>query len=91
MTRIAVIGSGLMGHGIALTFARAGLPVSLTDPSEEMQATVKVRIGESMALLGADAAEIDAAADVEAQAETVVEDAEAIASDDDANEDAAKN
>jgi 3-hydroxybutyryl-CoA dehydrogenase len=33
--RIAVIGAGLMGHGIAQAFASAGYQVSLTDVSEE--------------------------------------------------------
>ena len=32
MTNIAVIGGGLMGHGIALSFAHAGYPVAITDP-----------------------------------------------------------
>ena len=32
MSQIAVIGAGLMGHGIALTFARAGHNVALFDP-----------------------------------------------------------
>ncbi len=58
---IAVIGAGLMGHGIALTFARAGHPVSVTDPVEEMLQSAPERIGESLHLLGADAAEIAAA------------------------------
>ena len=33
--QIAVIGAGLMGHGIALTLARAGQYVALTDPFPE--------------------------------------------------------
>ena len=31
--RVAVIGAGLMGHGIALEFAVAGLRVTITDAS----------------------------------------------------------
>ena len=50
---IAVIGAGLMGHGIALTFARAGHRVFVTDPDADMLATCPVRIAESLALLGA--------------------------------------
>ena len=33
---IAVIGAGLMGHGIALVCARAGYHVHITDPTEEV-------------------------------------------------------
>lgn len=57
---IAVIGAGLMGHGIALTFARAGHPVALSDPSAEMLETAPARIADSLAHLGvpdADAAQ----------------------------------
>lgn len=35
MDRIAIIGAGLMGHGLALVFARAGHPVTITDPLPE--------------------------------------------------------
>ncbi len=58
MTRIAVIGGGLMGHGIALTFARAGHDVVVTDPVAATLATVPDRIAESMRLLGANKTEI---------------------------------
>ncbi len=61
MTRIAVIGGGLMGHGIALTFARAGHDVALFDPVAEMRANVLDRVAESLRLLGAEKSEIDAA------------------------------
>ena len=56
--QIAVIGGGLMGHGIALTFARAGQYVIVTDPVPEMLASVPKRISESLALLGATEVEI---------------------------------
>jgi len=55
---IAVIGAGLMGHGIALTFARAGHRVSVTDPVADMLATCPARIGESLTLLGAGAVDV---------------------------------
>ncbi|MEL6572212.1 MAG: 3-hydroxyacyl-CoA dehydrogenase NAD-binding domain-containing protein [Pseudomonadota bacterium] len=55
---IAVIGAGLMGHGIALTFARAGHRVSVTDPVPDMLATCPARIAESLALLGASTEEV---------------------------------
>ncbi|WP_299723710.1 3-hydroxyacyl-CoA dehydrogenase family protein [uncultured Tateyamaria sp.] len=58
---IAVIGAGLMGHGIALTFARAGHAVAITDPVAEMLHSAPARIAESLTLLGADQGEIDAA------------------------------
>lgn len=64
MTRtqqIAVIGGGLMGHGIALTFARAGQGVAVTDPSAEMLSTLSERVSTSMRLLGEDDAAIGAA------------------------------
>ena len=32
---VAVIGGGLMGHGIAQDFATSGIPVKLWDTSEE--------------------------------------------------------
>lgn len=58
MSRVAVIGGGLMGHGIALSFARAGHSVSVYEPSAEMRDTLPNRISESLRLLGADDAEI---------------------------------
>ncbi len=50
--QIAVIGAGLMGHGIALTFARAGQNVRITDPFEDARATVIQRIADSLKVLG---------------------------------------
>lgn len=61
MSRTAVIGAGLMGHGIALTFARAGNSVAVHDPVAEMLQSVPARIAESMRLLGADEGEIGTA------------------------------
>lgn len=58
---IAIVGAGLMGHGIALTFARAGHSVAVTDPDEEMLASTPARITDSMAALGHDRAETEAA------------------------------
>jgi len=58
---IAVIGAGLMGHGIALTFARTGHPVSVSDPMADMLASCPARIAESLTLLGADANEVSEA------------------------------
>ena len=50
--QIAVIGAGLMGHGIALTLAKAGRNVAITDPFEEARATVGERIRRSMEAMG---------------------------------------
>ncbi|MDE0114335.1 MAG: 3-hydroxyacyl-CoA dehydrogenase NAD-binding domain-containing protein [Albidovulum sp.] len=61
--RIAVVGAGLMGHGIALTFAHAGRRVSITDPAEEALRSVACRVSQSMSLLGADSLEIASALD----------------------------
>jgi 3-hydroxybutyryl-CoA dehydrogenase len=49
---IAVVGAGLMGHGIALVMARAGHQVTITDPAAETLQTVHERIGESLRTLG---------------------------------------
>lgn len=73
MSRIAVIGAGLMGHGIALTFARAGHPVTLCEPAAEMRETAPARIAESLRLLGADPDGIDAALGRIALAEELAE------------------
>lgn len=52
--QIAVIGAGLMGHGIALTLAKAGQYVAITDPFEEARASVSGRIRQSMEAMGDD-------------------------------------
>ena len=61
--QIAVIGVGLMGHGIALTFAKAGRRVTITDPSDEMMQSAPERISESLRLLGASESEVSEALD----------------------------
>jgi 3-hydroxybutyryl-CoA dehydrogenase len=50
--QIAVIGAGLMGHGIALTLARAGQYVAITDPMEDSRRSVASRIQHSMKAMG---------------------------------------
>lgn len=52
INRISVIGGGLMGHGIALTFARAGLDVVVQDPAAEMLQSLATRIHDSLIGLG---------------------------------------
>ncbi|MEM7442231.1 MAG: 3-hydroxyacyl-CoA dehydrogenase family protein [Pseudomonadota bacterium] len=56
--QISVIGAGLMGHGIALTFARAGHSVTITDPHKETLASAPTRIAESLRSLGSTQDEI---------------------------------
>ncbi|MCA0870659.1 hypothetical protein LCL97_07480 [Seohaeicola saemankumensis] len=56
--QIAVIGAGLMGHGIALTLARAGQYVAVTDPVADARATLSARIRNSLILMGDDEAQI---------------------------------
>lgn len=48
----AVIGAGLMGHGIALTLARAGQYVRITDPHEPTLASAPERISTSLRDMG---------------------------------------
>ncbi|WP_309479851.1 3-hydroxyacyl-CoA dehydrogenase family protein [Brevibacillus agri] len=48
---VAVIGSGVMGHGIAQLYALAGFPVSLYDLQEELLHKAKASIEQSLALL----------------------------------------
>ncbi|MEO6301174.1 MAG: 3-hydroxyacyl-CoA dehydrogenase family protein, partial [Paracoccaceae bacterium] len=49
--RIAVIGAGLMGHGIALTLARAGHHIAVTDPIPEARAALHNRVADSLRLM----------------------------------------
>ncbi|MGC1354905.1 MAG: 3-hydroxyacyl-CoA dehydrogenase family protein [Xanthobacteraceae bacterium] len=52
--RIAVIGAGLMGHGIAQVFAVAGHDVTITDAAANLLNTVKDRIATNLRELGED-------------------------------------
>ena len=56
---IAVIGAGLMGHGIALTLARAGHQVRLTDPVAAARASAAERITASLHTLNTPTAQIE--------------------------------
>jgi 3-hydroxybutyryl-CoA dehydrogenase len=53
---VAVVGAGLMGHGIAQVFATAGASVRIWDPDPVTLASVPSRIAEHMAAIGATAA-----------------------------------
>jgi 3-hydroxyacyl-CoA dehydrogenase len=44
ISRIGVLGAGLMGHGIAQAYAQEGYPVTITDSSASALAEVKGRI-----------------------------------------------
>ena len=48
-----------MGHGIALTLARAGRQVSVTDPSVAALASLPTRISGELRMLGANESEVD--------------------------------
>jgi 3-hydroxybutyryl-CoA dehydrogenase len=54
--RIAIIGAGLMGHGLALVFAQGGHEVHVTDPQADMLSSVHKRIGDTLKSLGVDTA-----------------------------------
>jgi 3-hydroxybutyryl-CoA dehydrogenase len=49
---IAIIGGGLMGHGIAQVFALAGHAVRVYDPAPEVLATLRERIRKNLSDLG---------------------------------------
>jgi len=49
--KVAVVGAGLMGHGIAQSFAQEGFPVTVTDVSESALAAVKDRIHANLTIL----------------------------------------
>src|SRR5215831_11911113 len=57
--RIAVIGAGLMGHGLAQVFALGGHDVTIYDSAAASLATVKDRIATNLRDLGDDARAID--------------------------------
>jgi 3-hydroxybutyryl-CoA dehydrogenase len=57
--RIAVIGAGLMGHGIAQVFALAGHDVTITDAVAASLDTVKARISANLKDLGDDPSAVE--------------------------------
>src|SRR5262245_57635462 len=56
---IAVLGAGLMGHGIAQVFALAGHSVTITDAVAASLDTVKARISANLRDLGDDATAVE--------------------------------
>lgn len=71
--RIAVIGAGLMGHGIAQVFALAGHDVAITDPHAPTLATAKERIAANLRDLGDDERAVERVRPVAALSECVRE------------------
>jgi 3-hydroxybutyryl-CoA dehydrogenase len=57
--RVAVVGAGLMGHGIAQVFAEAGAPVAVWDPNPEVRASVPDRVRANLRSLGRPRAAVD--------------------------------
>jgi len=55
LAHIAIIGAGLMGHGIAQVFARAGHVVTVFDPQAEALLTLRERVRRNLVDLGQDA------------------------------------
>jgi 3-hydroxybutyryl-CoA dehydrogenase len=55
---IAIIGAGLMGHGIALVMARAGRSVLVAEPAQEVRASARERIAASLSAIGEDPSRI---------------------------------
>ena len=71
--RIAVVGAGLMGHGIAQVFALAGHHVTITDSFRANLDTVKARISANLRDLGDDEKAIDRVTPLADLAQTVRE------------------
>lgn len=69
--RIAVIGAGLMGHGIAQVFARAGHRVCVYDPDAHALATLRERIALNLVDLGQDPGAVERVFPVAALGECV--------------------
>ena len=57
--RIAVVGAGLMGHGIAQNFALAGHDVAITDQTKASLDSAKARILANLNYLGDDSKAVD--------------------------------
>lgn len=69
--RIAVVGAGLMGHGIAQVFALSGHDVAIHDPVPESLASVRARIAANLRDLGDDVTAVERVTPNASLAETV--------------------
>jgi 3-hydroxybutyryl-CoA dehydrogenase len=52
MVKVAIIGAGLMGHGLALVFAQGGHDVCVTDPQADALMSLHARVRTTLAALG---------------------------------------
>lgn len=57
--QIAIVGAGLMGHGIAQVFALAGHTVRVHDVAADALASLRARIGRNLADLGLDVTAVE--------------------------------
>ncbi len=70
-TKIAVVGAGLMGHGIAQVFALAGHDVAITDSFAANLDTVKARVAANLRDLGDDETAVERVTPVAALSDCV--------------------
>ena len=70
---IAIVGAGLMGHGIALTMARSGHDVIISDPHAATRDSCTARIADSMRSMGVSDAEITTAVSRVSTCESIAE------------------
>ena len=59
MERIAIVGGGLMGSGIAQVFAGAGHPVMVFEPNEDVRNSVRDRTIANLEMIGGDVGAVD--------------------------------
>jgi 3-hydroxybutyryl-CoA dehydrogenase len=73
VVKVAVIGAGLMGHGLALVFAEGGHHVRITDTSAESLRTVKSRITETLKSLDRNVSVVERVETIAALADAVAD------------------
>ena len=73
MTRIAVIGGGIMGRGIALTFARASHPVLVIEPHAPTRDALAVWFDDMLPDVASERPRINGELEATASAEVIVE------------------
>ena len=59
LARIGIVGAGLMGHGIAQSFAVAGHAVMVHDPASQALATLRERVARNLADFGLDSKAVE--------------------------------
>lgn len=75
---VAVIGAGLMGHGIGQVFARAGHTVVITDPDPEVLGAALGRVERNLAAEGVEAAPVLRKLSVQSRLDTAVAQADLV-------------